>query len=202
MSKKCLIVIILTLHFLLATSAISATVIDFEDLSSSDKISGTDYKEIYWEFGNIGAYNNQGYWLCASSNIGSNSYPSSGINNIVNGYGCTLIGMQFSEPVNVIGAYFAGQTDRPTNWAQGIIVHGYLNDIEVASTDLFSDIDTHPDWFQMNLQNVDSIVIESIPYGSTNVGYYGMDDLTFEVPEPATLSLLAVGGLTLLRKRK
>ena len=78
-----------------------------------------------------------------------------------------------------------------------VIVHGSV----VGVTPWFNDIDATPSWFQMDLHNVDRIVIESVP-ANLGGGWYGMDNLTYVVPEPATLSLLALSALTAIRRKR
>jgi len=61
--------------------------------------------------------------------------------------------------------------------------------VKVATTGWFADIDDRPDWFAMDLVEIDRMVIESIPVDNGG-GWYGMDNLTFEpTPEPSTLVL-------------
>jgi hypothetical protein len=51
------------------------------------------------------------------------------------------------------------------------------------------------------LTHVDRIVFEA-SVAFENQAYYGIDDLTFTyIPEPAGVSLLALGGLLLWRRR-
>ena len=171
-----------------------AVVIDFEDLTPGQNISGTNYAGLYWEEGNAGYIGNQGYWSFPSR---GSAYPHSGTHSLINAWGCTLIGFQFPEPVNVMGAYFAAQGLEP--WTTAIRAHGYLDGVQISTTDWFNDIDEFPDWFAMNLFNVDRVVIESVPRDD-GIGWYGMDDLTFVIPEPATLSLVAA-GMALLKRR-
>jgi hypothetical protein len=177
-------------------SPLYAVVLGFEDLTQSQSISETLYAGLFWEKGNAGYNGNEGFW---SADSGVNHYPHSGDRNLINRWGCTQLGIQFPQPVTVLGAYIAGQ-GTSNNWTTGIRVHGYANHVEIATTDWFQDIDTHPDWFAVNFFKVDRIVFESIPVSSGG-GWYGLDDLTYEIPEPTTLSLLALGGMLAWRKR-
>jgi hypothetical protein len=177
-------------------------VVDFDDLDYGVGLTGSGYAGLTWETGNEGDFGNLGLWTVARS---EHSYPQSSPHNANNWNGATLMGIGFGGPVDVVGAYFVAGHEAWELRADGVRVHGYLGGTEVAVTDWFMDIDEHPDWFAINLQNVDRIVIEAaglvLPGGEGTVGYYGMDDLTY-VPEPTTLLLCAVGGLALLRKRR
>ena len=179
-----------------SVTGVSAIVVDFDDLNYDMHLSGTEYAGLTWETGNIGYKNNQGYWKVPSS---FNSYPQSQPYNAINAWGCTHLGISFPTEVDVLGAYFAAQGANDS-WTTGIQVHGYRGGLEVVATPWFDDIDTHPDWFAMNLNNVDRIVIESIPVDQGG-GWYGMDDLTY-IPEPTTLLLFGLGTVVLLRKHR
>lgn len=177
--------------------------INFDDLEYEYTLSGTTYAGLTWEWGNDRGDGHLGEWYIPSE--GYDSYPYSLPHVVINGWGASLMGVGFPETVNVLGAYFAGIEGASTSpTTPGVRVHGYLGDVEVAMTDWFNDIDVSPSWFAMNLSSVNRIVIESIPVerqGLPDAGWYQMDNLTY-TPEPATISLLALGGLALLRNRK
>ena len=180
--------------------AIEPTVVDFDDLDYDTTLSGTNYAGLTWEWGNDRGDGHLGEWYIPSD--GYDSYPYSPPHVVINGWGASLMGIGFSEPINVLGAYFAGIEGGPT--APGVRVHGYLDSVEVAITDWFNDIDTTPSWFAMNLNNVDRIVVEAIlveRQGLPDAGWYQMDNLTY-VPEPGTILLLGLGGLILRKRRK
>lgn len=170
--------------------AAAVTTLDFEDIPSGWILSGNSYAGVYWESGATGD------WKC---NSGGSSYPHSGVNNITNTWGCTQIGIRFAGPVNVLGAWFAGQGNSSL-WTSGIRVHGFLEETETAVTGWFTDIDSRADWFAMDLLSVDRIVIEAAPVFNGG-GWFGLDDLTYEVPEPASVLLLAAGAIVLRRRR-
>ncbi len=197
MNRMLLIVVCLALTVAaIEARAVMAVTLDFEDLASDTVLTGAGYAGLTWEWGNNGYEGNQGYWMVP---VSLDSYPYSGEKNAINAWGCTLIGIAFPVNVNVLGAYFAAQGDEDS-WTDAVRVHGYRNASEVAVTGWFTDIDTQPDWLQMNLNNVDRIVIESVPVIEGG-GWYGMDDLTFElVPEPTTLTVFALTGLALFMR--
>jgi hypothetical protein len=177
-----------------ATVQVYGVVVNFDDLPGNYVLTGSNYAGLTWELGNNGYNDNQGYWVTYSD------YPYSEPLNAINAWGCTFLGIGFPTQVDVSGAYFAAQGS-DGNWTNEIRVHGYRNGSEIATTDWFTDIDLHPDWFAMNLNQVDRIVIECTPVNDGG-GWYGMDDLTYVVPEPATMSLLCLGALSLLRRKK
>ena len=188
---------VLMLGLMNSTTTIGAIIVDFDDLDYEFHITGSGYAGLTWDTGNQGYQNNTGYWKVPK--YGGNSYPHSTPHNAINTWGCTLLGIGFPTEVDVLGAYFAAQ-GYVTNWTTGVRVHGYRSGVEVATTPWFNDIDAQPDWFAMNLNGVDRIVIESVPVKEGG-GWYGMDDLTY-IPEPATLLLLGLSGLALLRKSR
>jgi hypothetical protein len=114
-------------------------------------------------------------WLVPS--IRATDFPHSGVHNVVNQWGGRRMGIGFGGPVEVRGAYFAGQGGSSL-WTTGIRVIGYRGGAEIATTDWFRAIGEAPTWFAMNLVGVDRIVIEAEP-ARGDAGWYGMDDLTF-----------------------
>jgi hypothetical protein len=172
-----------------------AVVLNFDALSPTMTLTNSSYGGLTWEAGNPGGFGNQGYWL-----VDANGFPHSGRHYAINAWGCSLLGIGFQGLVNVNGAYFAQQG--AYYHTTGVRVHGYRFGTEVEVTDWFTDIDTHSDWFAMNLYNVDRIVVEAIPVYQGGGGYE-MDDFTYEpVPEPSSLLLLGSGALCLLGRRR
>jgi hypothetical protein len=183
----------------MCSSAALAAVLAFDDVPDDYNLTVNGYGGITWEEGNIGAGGASGLWRATA---GPFNYPHTAPNDLINARGATLMGVRFPLPIDLQGAYVAVQGNINIAWTTGLRVHGYNSGQEVAATDWFTTISTTPAWFDMSaLTNVDRIVFESIPVYE-NTGYYGLDDLTFTyVPEPASLSLLALGGLVLWRRR-
>jgi len=109
-------------------------------------------------------------------------------------WGDREIGLGFGGPVDLGGAWIAGQGAAP-GWASGLRVTGYRDGIEVASTAWFEDVDAEPSWFAMDLAGVDRIVFHARP--STNgSGYFGLDDLTFTRAGEDAATVLTFDDLT------
>lgn len=180
----------------------TAVVVNFDDLPYEFVLTGTNYAGLSWEQGNAGYQGNIGAWHTPPA---KNSNPNTPPHNVINAWGSTLIGIRFPTPVNFEGAFFASQGDPSLPLTPGVRVHGYLLGVETEVTGWFTDLDTHPDWFAVNLGNVDRIVFESIPTEGGG-GWYGMDDLTYTpVPEPSSIlalltGLVGIGGIA-VRKR-
>ncbi|KYK27468.1 hypothetical protein AYK20_02640 [Thermoplasmatales archaeon SG8-52-1] len=109
---------------------------------------------------------------------GASYYPHSGIHNVVNKWGDTMMGISFPSLVDVHGAWFAGQGGGKGVWTKSIRVIGYRNGEHTKTTDWFEDIDDTPSWFAIYLEDVDRIVIEASPVFN-GAGWYAMDDLTY-----------------------
>lgn len=189
---------------IISTAAGAAPIVgDFDALPENYLLTGSTYAGLTWETGNKGFNNNTGTWK--TTPVSSKPFVHSGARNISNTWGCTLIGIGFNQPVNVLGAWFAGQGVQ-SNWTPKVRIHGYLDGTETTVTDWFTNIDSSVDWFEMNLMNVDRMVIECVAVNNGG-GWYGMDDLTYEllttVPEPNSLLALLPGLslLPLLRRR-
>ena len=168
-------------------------VVGFDEFTVPTFISGSSYADLIWETGNGGFP--FGWYVPASDSI---NYPHSGSHNVMNFMGSTLTGIRFPLVVNVQGAYIAAQGDIGS-WTAGVQVHVYSNGLEIQTTDWFNDIDTHPDWFAMNLAGVDRIVIECKNDGLGGA-MFGLDDLTYAVPEPSSLSLLLLATVCCKRR--
>jgi hypothetical protein len=177
------------------SAAAQTTTLNFEDIAPGTLLSGTTYGGIFWEQGSPGESGNIGGWKAGGD------YPHSGSINLLNYWGCPLLGMTFPSAVNVESAYFAGQ-GVATSFTPELRVHGYLGGVEVATTDWFNQISSTPVLFNINLSGVDRIVIESVPV-IRGGGWFGMDDFTYSVPEPTTAALIVLGiGGAALRCRR
>ncbi len=102
----------------------------------------------------------------------------SGRHYVFNKWGDTRMGIGFNRPVDLEGAWFAGQGPVGGAFAKSLQVIGYRDGREVARTDVLTDIGTDYVWFDMGLQNVDRIEILAGP-AVMGAGWFAMDDLSF-----------------------
>ncbi len=116
-----------------------------------------------------------GVWMVPS--LGATTAPRSGQRHAVNKWGDTRMGIGFPQPVDVQGAYFAGQATRGA-WTPAVRVVGFRAGEVIQETAWFGDLGTEPRWFALDLQNVDRIEIQSQPVLNGG-GWYALDDLTF-----------------------
>jgi hypothetical protein len=189
---------------------VSATIVDFEDLSERDDISHEKHYDIYWELGNkVGGLT--GSWAVpdypSDPSIHYYTYPHSGTRSLTNSWGCTQIGFQFQVEnfeygAIVSGAWFAVHGFE-SNWAKSVQARGYKEDREIWLTEPLILTST-PQWLAMDQTAVDRVVIITTPKEGKTSGGFCMDDLSFEeviVPEPATLLSLTLGA-AFMRRRK
>jgi len=188
---------------IIRSAAVAApTVLTFDDIVPQGEVylTNSGYGGLTWELGNTGYGGNVGFWGVPSTDD-PYSHPHSPPRDVVNGWGCSQIGISFPGVVDMGGAYIAGQGNGP--FTSALRVHGYRNGLEVSDTDWFRSITTTPAWFDMSaLANVDRIVFESVVVYQ-NTGVYGLDDLTFTyIPEPAGLAALSFAAAALLARRR
>lgn len=103
---------------------------------------------------------------------------SSGVRYIMNEWGDTQMGIGFPEVVDVQGVHIFGQGLGRGVFAPAVRVHGYLEGDLIATTEWFERIGDAPEWFAIDLEGVDRIVIEA-QGAIRGAGWYGLDDLTF-----------------------
>ena len=88
-------------------------------------------------------------------------------------------------------------------WTSAVRVHGFRDGLEIATTDWFTDVDEQPDWFDISLDNVDRIVVESQADFGNVAGWYGMDNFTFTVvPEPNAVLMFLCAAVTVRHQRR
>lgn len=116
-----------------------------------------------------------GLWTVPS--IRATYFPHSGHHNLVNKNGDTRMGIGFARPVRFDRVFVAGQ-GAPEVWTPGLRVIGYRDGKQVGETAWFHGISDRPTAFDVNLDNVDRVVFESIA-AVAGGGFYALDDLTF-----------------------
>lgn len=116
-----------------------------------------------------------GAWVIPS--IRATYRPHSGQHYVMNKWGDTRMGIRFPGPVNLHGAYFAGQAGEGV-WAKGVRAAGYRDGELVQTTDWFVEIGPEPKYFAMELSSVDRVVIEA-KATIGGAGWYAMDDVAF-----------------------
>ena len=117
-----------------------------------------------------------GEWIVPSRN--ATYHPHSGEHYATNRFGDTRMGIGFGQPVDLRGAWVAGQASAGA-WASGLLAIGYRAGREVARSDWFEDIGRIPAWFAMDLEQVDRVVLVARPT-LEGAGWYALDDLTFD----------------------
>ena len=144
---------------------------DMDDCIARDLIMRSsmdvDFKEDNSQHGN---------WVVPSRE--ASYFPHSGIHNVVNNWGDTMMGISFPNLVDVDGAWFSGQGGGKGVWASSIRVIGYRDGVHTYTTDWFENIDDIPSWFDISLEDVNRIVIEASPVFN-GAAWYAMDDLTY-----------------------
>lgn len=104
-------------------------------------------------------------------------FPHSGRHYAMNRWGDPEMGIGFGGPVDVEGAWFAGQGGEGV-WAEAVRAIGFREGREVARTVWLEGIGATPRYLKMDLRGVDRIVIEARP-PFRGQGWYALDDLAF-----------------------
>ncbi len=86
-----------------------------------------------------------GVWVVPTR--GASTAAHSGTHYVVNKWGDTDMGIGFPTPVDVRGAFFAGQGGEGV-WTSAVRATGYRAGQVVAQTEWFTDIGEKPRWFR------------------------------------------------------
>ncbi len=179
----------------LAGNFLYADIITFDDVPGADPLSAFNdipdgYGDLNWE----------------NLNVLHESYnPGSGFENgVVSGEWAAFNSYEEVAGINgelftFDGAYLTGA------WNDGLNINvvGYRDGMEIYNTAVVVNTEG-PTWFDFNYANVDELVFSSyggISNPNTLYGYgthFVMDDFTFHVPEPATLTFIGMGLLFLV----
>lgn len=142
------------------------------------------------------------YWVYGSeSNRPDYSEPHSGNNYLIDAFGYSGIGFALQNPdtSTLSGAWF---TQTNTQWtADYLRFNGYDSMGNLIEQSEWLALSLTPRYLEANFEPVSWIRVEHSGYSPGT--YFTMDDLAYNspVPEPATLLLLAAGGVILRRKR-
>ncbi|MFT5052489.1 MAG: hypothetical protein ACI8QZ_003923, partial [Chlamydiales bacterium] len=134
----------------------------------------------------------QGSWIVPTRK--STYRAHSGEHYATNKWGDTRMGIAFGEPVDVAGAWVAGQYEQPV-WATGLFAVGFRAGEEVGRTDVLESLGTDYRWFAMDLENVDRIELRAQGV-LDGAGFYALDDLTFTPRDTETGAALEAQVLT------
>ena len=118
----------------------------------------------------------QGSWVVPGPRTTTSAH--SGEHYLTNEYGDTRMGVSFGEPVDLAGAWVAGQTNVSVS-TEALRVIGYRDGSEVARTEWLETEGLTPLWFAMDLDDVDRVVFEARPRVD-GAGWFALDDLAFE----------------------
>jgi hypothetical protein len=200
------VVSIITLCLILAFTAIDntyAAVIGFEDLypvldKSATNAIPAGYAGFNWS-SRFRLMTRE--YAAASTGVG---YTNGMIGNVVaytsGAAGANSVEMSSGDLFNFAGAYITSVW----KMSQDVQVQGYYNGSLIYDTTIFTSSD-RAYWFDFDFENIDRLRIVPGINGTDIYGTYRGSHLAIEnitiVPEPATLMLLALGGLLIKRKR-
>jgi hypothetical protein len=117
----------------------------------------------------------QGEWEVPSMRATRSAH--SGVKHLINRWGDTRLGVGFDGPVDLSGAWLAGQGTLGS-WTDGVQVIGFRGGVEVGRTEWFETIGAEPAWFAIELSDVDRVEFVARPV-IEGAGWYALDDLTF-----------------------
>ena len=197
---------LLALAFIACFSvSLNAAIIDFEDLYSGMNLNSTSdiptgYQGFSWSdsfrvipVDYASTINTPGYTNGIAGNVAGYTSGGTGSNQVV---------LSSDQTFDFLGATFTSA------WRmnQDVWVMGYMGGQLLYNEIVYASYDT-PAQLSFAIQGIDTLVITP-GYGGTSIrpDAYGnhivIDDMNIVVPEPLTVSLLAIGGAVLLRRNK
>jgi hypothetical protein len=108
---------------------------------------------------------------------GAARHASSGSRYVINKWGATHMFISFPAPVDLHGAFVAGQGDLATA-ATCLRAIGYRDGQRVVITDWFVGLSAIPQWLDLELNNIDRVELEAMPVYN-GAAWYALDDLTY-----------------------
>lgn len=195
--------IVLLLAMLSMVGVAGATVVNFDDLPLTQNQGGmlwdvipSQYAGFQWTpSGNSGWNVNSG---TTYKSVYNNSYGAVSADNFASNSGlavATVNGTTF----DFAGAYFStwAQNNAVQSWsATSVTVKGFNGANLVGSTSINLS-STGFNWLSANFVGINKLEVSANASGK----YWIMDNFTY-TPEPMTLSLLGLGGLGLLRRKR
>lgn len=189
---------------ILAGVSAHASIINFDDLADYTSLQDSYYDGVY--FGDAYTSGFQDGYFMANSDP-TYATPKSGSTYIFNAYGPDSLWFDFGVDVQFTGAWFTS-AGNATSTA-----------LQVRFTDDKGDVSQWlsltraPQFLAANFAAAQIVTIER-QGGQGDNQWYALDDVTYQqavapsgppptnpVPEPATLAILAVGAVALLRRR-
>ena len=128
----------------------------------------------------------RGAWRIPSARAAGLAH--SGRLDLTNTWGDTLMGIGFTRLVHLEGVWVRAQSSRAV-WAGGLRAHGYRDGTRVASTEWVRGLDLEPQWFEIDLADINRVVFEAEASGNGG-GWYALDDLSYFTGEARERRLL------------
>jgi hypothetical protein len=180
---------------MLLTTAVQANTLTFEDLYPGYE---TGYGQLPAGYAGFD-WSSDAWWETSLSTPGTGyEYGTIGHVSMYTAYESNV--SMGGKTFDFLGAYITSAW----NAGEDFTVEGWRNGSLVYTSSGITSYD-HPYWFDFDFYNVDTVWFKP-GSGGTNMGLGGsgpnlvIDNIT--VPEPATMCLLGLGGLAVLRRRK
>jgi len=188
---KRLIVLVCVCALLVLAPAASADVLTFDDVTTGsfgpipDGYGGLDWDQFYVLDPVAVGYLKDGFTSGYHNGLVSGDYVAFNVS--------AHVATASDGGFNFLGAYLTGAWTDDLN----VTVTGYDDGVQTYQQTVVADYYL-PTWFQFNFLGVDEVTFAS--YGGRHVSgsyafgeEFAMDNFTYSIPEPSSLSLLALG---------